>query len=58
MVLWSKPLAASVLSDMKWESALPLAIGGGAMLAAAVLASYIPVRRAASVDPMPALRHD
>jgi hypothetical protein len=58
MVFWGRPLAASVLPDLKWEPAMPLAIGGSTILAIALLASYIPVRRAARVDPMVALRHE
>ncbi len=58
MVLCSRPLAKSLLSDLKWESELPLVIGGVAMIAVALVASFVPVRRAARVDPMAALRHE
>ena len=36
----------------------PLALGGGLIFTIAYLAAYLPVRRAAKVDPMVALRHE
>jgi predicted permease len=58
MVLWGRPLAASLIHDLKPEGAGPLALAGGAIAAVALLASYVPARRAARVDPMVALRHE
>jgi len=57
MVRWSRPLAASMLSDLKIESVFPVAIGGAAMVVVALVAAYVPVWRAAHVDPSVALRH-
>jgi len=58
LVLWSRPLAASMVQGLKPESAWPLALAGGAIGAVALAASYVPVRRAVHVDPMVALRHE
>jgi ABC-type antimicrobial peptide transport system permease subunit len=58
MVWWGKPLAASLVQDLKPESSGSLLLAGLAMAAVALLASYVPARRAARVDPMAALRHE
>ena len=51
-------LIASYLYGVRPTDPLTFVVIAGVLLAVAVLASYLPARRAASLDPLTALRHD
>jgi ABC-type antimicrobial peptide transport system permease subunit len=68
IAIWNKRLAASVVETvaaasaehpvaLPVETALPIAFAAIAMIAVALLAAYVPARRAARVHPVEALRH-
>ncbi len=57
LVVWCRPLAARLVEDLRIPMA-PVLIGAATVLLVTVVASYLPARRAASVDPTEALRHE
>ena len=55
---WSTRVASSIVPDLATAAGpLPVAAAVVAMLAAALLAAYLPARRAARINPTEALRH-
>jgi putative ABC transport system permease protein len=51
-------LVGSLLQGVEPNDPLTLASGAGVLVVAAVLAAYLPARRAVAVDPVTALRHE
>jgi predicted permease len=58
MALWGKSFAASLIQDLPVKSDAPIVFGAVAMIAVALVAAYVPARRAARVEPTEALRFE
>jgi ABC-type antimicrobial peptide transport system permease subunit len=58
IALWSKRFAASLIQDLPVNSTVPIAFGGLAMIAIALVAAYIPARRAFRVARTTRLRNN
>jgi ABC-type antimicrobial peptide transport system permease subunit len=56
--VWSKRLAAAMIENLPVNDPLPVAFSILAMTAVAIVAAYVPARRAARVQPVDVLRHE
>lgn len=58
LVFASRPLIIHLIQDLKPEGAGPVGLASCVMVSIAVLAAYVPTRRAVRVDPILSLRQD
>jgi putative ABC transport system permease protein len=58
VALWARRLAAGLIPDLPRNSLFPIAASAVAMFSVALLAAWLPARRAARVDPVNSLRYE
>jgi ABC-type antimicrobial peptide transport system permease subunit len=58
LAILGRRLALRLMHDLTVQTVAPILLSGLGLILIALMASYIPVRRAAGIDPLPALRHE
>jgi ABC-type lipoprotein release transport system permease subunit len=58
VAFWGSRIAARLIGDLSPGNVAPMVFGSLELIALALLAAYIPTRRATRLDPMIALRYE